>query len=204
MEQIQLKRYIIEENVKELKFRMKQPSRKDQIAIFLLFCLLLIPFFLFSILFLIKSAFFYAVLFFIGSVGVMMAIIIGEQAKNKQLAQFQFIINADGVTHKDVDSTYFISWDEVVSYGFINNCSMRAKRKMEDYTQTCIYFAKTRLNEMILRKKAESMSIQKYLHCSSNEIIVFGLKEDDKDGLCYRYINQHIFCSKDKEKNYVK
>lgn len=202
MEQIQLKRYIIETKEGELKFKLKPPSKTDKITMFISFCFLFIPCFAFSILSFIKAEYIYVMIFLIGSAITIFSAIFATVTEKKKLSHFEFILNNNGITHSDVDATYFLPWKEVMTYGFVNFCALTYSRRGENESQMCVYFAKTLFSEKTLRKKINRMSRQKHEHCSSNELIVLALGEEDRNNLYYEFISKYINCSKEKEINY--
>ena len=200
-EKVQLKKYIIEAK-EELKFKVKPPSKTDKITMLILFCFFFIPLFAFSILSFVKAKYIYVMIFSIGSAITIFLAIFATISEKKKLLHFQFILNDNGITHSDVDATYFLPWEEVVAYGFVNFCALTYSRRRENESQMCVYFAKTLFNEKTLRKRINKMSLQKHEHCSSNELIVLALGEEDRNNLYYEIISKYINCSKEKEINY--
>ena len=202
--EIQLKNYIIKSTDEELRVTLKPKSNSQKLSVIILLCFLLIPFLAISILSFVKAMYIYAIMFSIAfAVTMFLAISTTVYDKNK-LSRFQFVLNNDGITHSDVDTTYFIPWEEVKTYGFVNFCALTYSRRQPNESQICVYFAKSLFSEQILRKRINKMSIQKHGHCSSNEILVFALREEDKNNLFYDFISKYINanCSKEKEVNY--
>ena len=85
--------------------------------------------------------------------------------------RFAFKLNKDGIFCSEINKSFFIGWDELESFGFVERNRYRARG---DCFQTCIYFSKNIINEARLRKKCRDLCDLPYMHNSSNGMIVFG------------------------------
>ena len=86
--------------------------------------------------------------------------------------RFMFKLNKDGVFCSEINKSYFIGWDELESFGFVERNPISS---VNDWRfQTCIYFSKHTVEEKQIRKRCRNLDDLPYMHNSSNEMIAFG------------------------------
>ena len=83
-----------------------------------------------------------------------------------------FKLNKDGVFCSEINKSYFIGWDELESFGFVERNSVSAGNDFR--FQTCIYFSKHTVEEKQMRRRCRDLDDFPYMHNSSDEVIAFG------------------------------
>ena len=87
-----------------------------------------------------------------------------------------FKLNEDGIFCSEINKSYFIGWDELASFGFVERNSINTANRGLLF-QTCIYFSKNTIEEARIRKRCRCLQDSPYMHNSSNEMIVFGFMD---------------------------
>jgi hypothetical protein len=87
-----------------------------------------------------------------------------------------FKLNKDGVFCSEINKSYFIGWDELESFGFVERNSINTVNRGL-FFQTCIYFSKNTVEEKQMRRRCSNLDDSLYMHNSSNEMIVFGFMD---------------------------
>lgn len=109
--------------------------------------------------------------------------------EHKRPKVYSITINTDGIRHCDVNSAYFISWNDLKSYGVING----NPKDLGKYAhETCIYFSKKNFHEVELRKMFRQIGLRWYMHASTPEIIVFNMLAEDDDNRVYQAICEYV------------
>lgn len=113
----------------------------------------------------------------------------------KKEKSYLFLINQDGVLHKDINNTYQLTWEQIVCYGIIKNNSIGGVRRTSNNTQSCIVFSKELYDDKEWYKKLDRIVYKRYSHASTDSIIVLDLRQED-DGEIYNKIKKYIerFC----------
>lgn len=123
----------------------------------------------------------------------------------KKENRYIFLINQDGVLHKDINNTYQLTWEQIVCYGIIKNNSIGGVRRTSNNTQSCIVFSKELCNDKEWYKKLDRIVYKRYSHASTENTIVLDLRQED-DGKIYNQIKKYIerFCKNVTEINLEK
>ncbi len=144
--------------------------------------------------------------------GVMLVLMLGVavmyvRRARKRRELFSFVINEQGVTHVDVDGTYHLSWDQVGAFGLVDdNIISGVRDTAQSARQACLYIAVHTYDEAYLRKRFWRIENRRYMHCSTNEMIVLGFGEDDIEHTLYEEIKPYLYryCNQSKEVNYTR
>lgn len=210
IEQIETKKYILSFSENGVTAKLKPHSKKEKaitvISSFLI-CSISLAVFALAVVLFINRGYFYAVTFILMSVALAWCNIYVTMLKEKRIKKFSFELSAQGITHIDAKSMYFISWEEVASFGLVNHIAIfRTDNWNPSNNQTCLYFSKKVHDEKYLRKKFDRSQFKMHKHSSTNEIIVFGFLEDDLPVELTEKILKFIysFCEKEKEKSFFK
>lgn len=87
--------------------------------------------------------------------------------------RFMFKLNIDGIFCSEINKSYFIGWDELEYFGFVERNPINVANR-DLFFQTCIYFSNNIIEEKQMRKRCRYLDDLPYMHNSSNEMIVFG------------------------------
>lgn len=154
----------------------------------------------------IGRGYFYAILFSLCFVFLAYVMVSNVIVNAKREVKFKFLVNGDGVTQIELNNTFFMTWSEIVSWGFLNhNVINSVHRHKSSEMQTCLYFARKEYSEKNLKRKFDRIALNFYKHFSTEDIIVLGFQEDDLDELVISKIREIIslHCSKELERSYI-
>jgi len=206
-EQYFIKDYIIQfdDGGFNLKFKPKSVSKAKKITLIVLMALFPIAVLPFSIFCIIKSAYFYGVLFMLFSVIVAFSVVFHFLITEKRNAVFQFTVDSSGIKHIDANATYSIGWKDVVAFGFIDDIPIVFKEYSNKNHQICLYFAKQEYGERDLRRKFFAIPYYKtFMHGSTEKMIVLAFLQPKLDEEIMTKIVSCIYryCDKGKERSF--
>ena len=200
------KKYIIffREGIIEIKMKpiTIQSTVLSVLAILLPFALFLIL----SCIAFLNDGYFYAILFLALSILMVSAVIAGTVQTRKRVAKFSFVLDGQGIKHMDVDTTYHIAWENIVSWGYVyHNVISGIRNTPHSLRQICLYFSRNLHEETFLRKRFDRMGNRRYMHCSTAELVVFGFHEDNIEGSLIQKLNDCIciYCDQSKQADYI-
>lgn len=202
---METKKYFIELSSGGCRFTRKPLPKIGTIVVSILEWLLIIFLAGFSVFCFLHAGYFYAVCFLFCAAIFAFVYIRGAILANIKQKVFHFDIYFDGIHHYDADGVYFLPWDDVKNYGFIDKVlSSHPSSKIRCY-QTCLYFSVCEHEELQLRKVLEPQHKNFYLHYSKPEMIVLELYEDTIDQTVMDTINSYItmYCDKEKENSFI-
>ena len=187
---IQIKYYGIKFLESSVEIKLKEKSKKDLVSNVVVFSVCLITLLFLFTIGLLGKQWFLLVLSSLAICLLLYASASGVILEQKRIKEYAFYLNKEGVTHKDVDKTYHLNWDEIVCFGLIKNNEISGKR-YGLYTQSCIVFSKELYSEKQWYKKLDRIESNRYFHASNESTIVLALKQED-DGTIYNQIKVYI------------
>ena len=205
--------YILDFFDDSLVVTVKQVKRLKIVLYIFLSALFLIPFSSFciciSVIALMAKQYFYAVIFsfmllFIDwyTIGCLMYSILISR-------KFKFVIDKNGVTHNDINKTYYLSWNEISSYGYVNNnynCLQTYGDADSAAKQIVLYFSTKTHTKKYLRNRFNQLASNPiHKHCSKKGFISFCFWENDVDIIFIDKFNTciELYIDKNKEISYI-
>lgn len=164
-------------NLVEMKLN---PSLKTSIITFIGVFIIFLPFAILSIMLISVEVNFHSIVFLGLSIIIYVFDIIGTWIKISRIKNFKIILNSEGIYNFEVNGKYFIHWEDVASYGIVNdNVISGAHARPLSPRQTCFYFSKNIHTENSLRRKFDRITGGLYNHCNSNHMIVITIEDDN-------------------------
>ena len=114
-------------------------------------------------------------------------------------SKFSFSIDKDGVFHRSFRKTYSLRWEEINSFGIIEDVSRRFLNRSS--THTCLYFSKhTYIKESTLKKQLERVTFFDFQR-STNEMLVLEFDGTEVQDYIRKAIYPYIrmYCNSNKE-----
>ena len=115
-----LKRYLITFFENGFEMTLKATAKRETILDVALQSTVMLALLAFSVFCFVKSGYFYAVTFFISFLLVSVIYVFKTVVGKKREKVFLFRVDETGITHIDVNARYYIEWNDVVSFGFVN------------------------------------------------------------------------------------
>ena len=159
-----------------------------------------------SIMGFVYGAYFYAISFLLVPIILTLACVSGSIDAKKREPVFLFSINSEGVRHIDANGVFFIPWEDIHCFGYVNDNSIEGIRDYPNCRQTILYFSKSLYTEAYLRKFFWRIGNKRYRHRSSENIITFCFEENTLDEKLLARINEYLYKYSDKSKecNYIR
>ena len=111
--------------------------------------------------------------------------------------RFRFTVDEKGITYTEIiDNTYFIKWDDLICFGFINGCLMETRYV---YPRMHIYFSTLPYNQHKFRRTLDIRQ-GSMVHTHNNEIISYAFLKNQMDEEFMEKIRERICLYTDKEK----
>ena len=182
----------------------KNPLTNRQIAFKLIpYYILLLPIIITVLSFKYSLPVFYAVVFFLYDTSIIFWGIRTIYIEKKSPAVSMYRIDSLGITHRDVNATYTIAWSEIEIFGFVDN-NLRFLQGQS--TQICLYFSKKSYSKRRLKMRFHLVGLNLFGHCSSDDMIVFALKENFMDDELYLRIMNiiNLYCDGSKKVDFLR
>ena len=197
---IQTGHYIINFSESTVEVKAKKANRIFLVLEIIITLLFLIP--IFAILcFAIRDKIYpYICIFSFAIAGIVALLIRGIYLSLKKEKKYLLVINEEGIFHTDIDKTYELRWNDIVSYGLIKGNSLGGVRRSPNYTQSCIVFSKELYSDEKWAKILDRIVYKRHAHASTENSIILDLGQED-DGTIYNEIKKYIerFCENAKE-----
>ena len=174
------------ENRLSAKCEPEKLSKKEHIkdvaeALLFIIPLRIVPVAIAIVLFFIYSRYLVAALFSALLLIYIAFYFLGVWAYKKHPKVYSFTIDEKGITHTDYNGVFHIEWNELASFGFVNNIPTSSSRKREDH-QMVAYFSKKIFKKEGLRSKCGGDWASFPLSYSKKKTLVlcFGKNEVDE------------------------
>lgn len=178
-----------------VEIKMNKRSKKEWIISVAVLLLILLPFIFLLVLGIMGKLYFFIVMSTAFMLLLMIASLDGIRLELKREEKYNFLINQNGVTHIDVDNTYYMHWKEICCYGISTNNSRSGTRRTPYNTQACIFFSKETISDRQLKKSFDRIENKRYEHASTEHMIVWNMKQEDNQEI-YLKLKEYIerFC----------